>query len=204
MFFFWEFVWKFPPTLLLLGTIILSQVLMDQRGSFDHLEIWQNVRCTHESKVWTWSALPRPNSHLLYWLIPATWMCLISFIKLHVYFPEKSTKMLKCPNVKERETIPRSVPLSDPQKMVIRSVLGQTHPPSKFHGNLFCSFLCNPVDEPTNVHTETGENITSVAKVKNEWINESKDNWTLYGNPKQTEHQHQQQHGALQTNTQST
>ena len=27
--------------------------------------------------------------------------------------------------------------------------------PSKFHGNLFSSFMCNPADEPTNPHKDT-------------------------------------------------
>lgn len=51
------------------------------------------------------------------------------------------------------------------QKKLMRSILGRTHPPSKFM-DPFCSFLCSAADEPTNLQTETGENITSVAKVK--------------------------------------
>ena len=37
----------------------------------------------------------------------------------------------------------------------------ETHPPSKFHGNPFCIFLCKPTKE----QSDTGEHITSEADV---------------------------------------
>ena len=72
--------------------------------------------------------------------------------------------------VRKQSRIPPFIPLSRSTPSVTGVYSGlKTHPMPKFHGKSVQQFVCNPADKPTNQLTknlDTGENITSLAKVK--------------------------------------